>query len=76
MCHLYATVTYRIVKNVVCLMQIILPISFHSELTSMVYLYSCSTSHSANFEGLYDTLCVIYMVTGCHFRIFKFNDFE
>ena len=76
MCHLYATVTYRIVKNVVCFMQIILPISFHSEIMSMVYLYSCSTSHSVNFEGLYDTLCVIYFVTGSHFRIFKFNDFE
>ena len=73
---IYATLTYLIVVNVVCFMQIMLPISFQSELTSMVYLYSCSVSHSANFEGSYDIHYVIYVETGCHFRIFKFADFE
>ena len=53
-----------------------LPISFHSALTSMVYLYSCSVSPSANLVGSYDILCIIYVETGCHFRIFKFDDFE
>ena len=42
-------------------MHIMLPISFHTDLTVMIYYYPHSTSHSENFAILYDKYVELYV---------------